>query len=686
MIKLKDLSVRNKLLLLIGVGLGGFCIFGFFAFQTFEKLKINSDLYNEIAEMNDLDGDVNPPKLYLLQVAYDSLRLQGLMESHPEKVPERIERIEKGIAAYNESHERWDETLDDDGNTQEKQIRELALVKAHEPAVKFIDIVRRELIPAAQRGDLAKVKELNNGILFDTLVVHWSALGEIRPLTAAHRKANLDEVANLIRSRSMLMGALAVGLAVICLVIGWRILKTIIDPLAQTVEKLKSMATGDVDQRLDYESKDEIGSLAESFRGLVGYINDVSRSADVLSAGDFDQPVFPRSDRDRLTINFQKVQTTLRTLIDEYNELARAAADGRLSARGDADKFSGGYRRLIEGMNRTLGIIVEPIEEASNCLAKISDRDLTVKMEGDYKGDFAIIKNSLNSAIEKLDDGFAHVAIGAEQVARAADEISSGSQTLAQGASEQASTLEEVTANLQEISSITGRNTENSQTAQLLSETAMKSAHGGMESMTKLSNAMDRIKNSSDATAKIVKTIEEIAFQTNLLALNAAVEAARAGDAGKGFAVVAEEVRNLAMRSAEAAKNTAQLIEESAANTEEGVKLNGEVFTKLEEINRQIEKVGAVVTEIVESSVQQRSSLSQITVAAEQMNQLTQQTAASSEESASASEELSGQSEEMLNLIGTFKLSQSRKRVRVIDHHPLKRSVGQDFTMTESAF
>jgi methyl-accepting chemotaxis protein len=179
--------------------------------------------------------------------------------------------------------------------------------------------------------------------------------------------------------------------------------------------------------------------------------------------------------------------------------------------------------------------------------------------------------------------------------------------------------------------------------------------------MQRLSEAMEKIKASSDSTAKIVKTIDEIAFQTNLLALNAAVEAARAGDAGKGFAVVAEEVRNLAMRSAEAAKNTANMIEESVRNAEGGVALNLEVLAKLQEINGQANKVGEMMAQISSGSEQQQSGIDQITTAMEQMNQLTQQNAASSEESASAAEELSGQAEELRTMVAQFKLSQGQK-------------------------
>jgi methyl-accepting chemotaxis protein len=177
--------------------------------------------------------------------------------------------------------------------------------------------------------------------------------------------------------------------------------------------------------------------------------------------------------------------------------------------------------------------------------------------------------------------------------------------------------------------------------------------------MQRLSQAIDQIKSASDETAKIVKTIDEIAFQTNLLALNAAVEAARAGDAGKGFAVVAEEVRNLAMRSAEAAKNTATLIDEAVQKAGDGVSLNQEVLSNLEEIVSQVHKVSEVMGEIAASSEQQQEGVEQLNMAVGQLNQVTQQTAANSEEAASTAEELSGQAVEMQNMVQSFKLSQA---------------------------
>ncbi len=338
-------------------------------------------------------------------------------------------------------------------------------------------------------------------------------------------------------------------------------------------------------------------------------------------------------------------------------ELVAAATEGRLEVRADATRYEGNYHSIVKGVNETLDAVIEPIVEAAQVLERVADRDMTSRMLGDYKGDHAKIKDTLNRAVENLDQGLAQVSSASDQVAGAADEISAGSQALAQGTSEQASTLEEVSSSLQELSSSSDQAAGNAREAKALSDGARSGTDKGLDSMRRLSEAVERIKSSSDETAKIVKTIDEIAFQTNLLALNAAVEAARAGDAGKGFAVVAEEVRNLAMRSAEAAKNTARLIEESVTNANGGVALNAEVLGNLADIQKQVVQVSEVMDEIAAAADQQSEGVTQINVAVEQMNQVTQQTAANAEESSSASEELTSQAEELRQLVGSYVIS-----------------------------
>jgi methyl-accepting chemotaxis protein len=201
------------------------------------------------------------------------------------------------------------------------------------------------------------------------------------------------------------------------------------------------------------------------------------------------------------------------------------------------------------------------------------------------------------------------------------------------------------------MASMTKQNADNAQQASALAVETRQAADTGSESMQKMDSAIHEIQRSSDETAKIIKVIDDIAFQTNLLALNAAVEAARAGEAGKGFAVVAEEVRNLAMRSAEAAKNTSNMIEESVKNANHGVDIAGEVGKVLAGIVESIGKTTDLVTEIAAASQEQAQGIDQVNTAIAQMDQVTQQNAANAEETASASEELSAQAEVMNDVV-----------------------------------
>jgi methyl-accepting chemotaxis protein len=268
---------------------------------------------------------------------------------------------------------------------------------------------------------------------------------------------------------------------------------------------------------------------------------------------------------------------------------------------------------------------------------------------------FFIIRNAnriLRNLATALDDG-------SNQVASAAGQVSSSSQSLAEGASEQAASLEETSSSLEEMASMTKRNSENAQKANDLAKQARTAADKGVGDMQAMSAGMEAIKTSSDDIAKIIKTIDEIAFQTNILALNAAVEAARAGEAGMGFAVVADEVRNLAQRSAQAAKETAAKIEGAIAKTAQGVDISSKVAVTLNEIVTKARQVDELVAEVAGASREQTQGITQINIAVGQMDKVTQSNAANAEESAAAAEELNAQAEtmkqsvaELLQLVG----------------------------------
>ena len=235
----------------------------------------------------------------------------------------------------------------------------------------------------------------------------------------------------------------------------------------------------------------------------------------------------------------------------------------------------------------------------------------------------------------------------AEQVAAASGQVAGASQTLASGASQQASSLEESSAAMEEMSSMTRQNAGHAGKARTLANETRTTADHGVETMGRMSRAMDEIKQSSEGISKIIKTIDEIAFQTNLLALNAAVEAARAGEAGMGFAVVADEVRNLAQRSAQAAKETAAKIELAVEKSSQGVGLSMEVGRSLGQLAEKARSLDQIVGEIADASRQQAEGISQTTASLTQIDKITQENAASAEESAAAAEELNAQSQGM---------------------------------------
>ncbi len=244
---------------------------------------------------------------------------------------------------------------------------------------------------------------------------------------------------------------------------------------------------------------------------------------------------------------------------------------------------------------------------------------------------------------------------GAEQVASASYQVAESSRQMAEGASEQASSLEETSASLEEMSSMTKQNADNAMRASSMANDAKMSAEKGRDATLRMTDAISRIKDSSDKTAKIIKTIDEIAFQTNLLALNAAVEAARAGEAGKGFAVVAEEVRSLAQRSADAAQTTASLIEDSQRNADNGVAVSADVAKILKEIADGVEKMTVLITEVSAASNEQALGIEQVNTTVSQMDKVTQTNAANAEESASASEELTAQAKELTEAVRILK-------------------------------
>ena len=342
--------------------------------------------------------------------------------------------------------------------------------------------------------------------------------------------------------------------------------------------------------------------------------------------------------------------------------LIDGAVAGQLDNRIATDEFDGFLQHLGEGINRLMDAVVEPVQETRRVISGLAEGDLTQNMNGEFGGEFAELRDAVNSTMNKLLSMVNEIGTASGTIASAANEISQGTADLSQRSEEQASSLEETASSMEELTGTVRQNADNAREANQLANSARDEATKGGEVVGQAITAMAEINQSSKKIADIIGVIDEIAFQTNLLALNAAVEAARAGEQGRGFAVVAAEVRNLAQRSASAAKEIKSLINDSVEKVTEGSKLVDQSGATLEEIVGSVKKVSDIIAEIASAGQEQASGIDQINKAVTQMDEMTQQNAALVEEAAASSEAMNDQAAALDELIGFFKVGENARR------------------------
>jgi methyl-accepting chemotaxis protein len=540
--------------------------------------------------------------------------------------------------------------------------------------------VRAKIIELSLSGKDAEALALADGPARVSQTEARKCLRELIEINArdaeAAEKAN-EAVAASVTTKVLVFIAAGVLFA---LGIGLVMARGIGGPLRAMQVAAGKLALGDVNVAVELDSKDELGSLAEAFRTMADVIRERAGLAQKIASGDLSVEVKAKSEQDLLGKSFIQVVDSVRRLVAEAETLAQAAIAGKLATRGNAGQFQGGFRGIVEGVNKTLDAVVGPLNVAANYIDRISKGDVPPQITEIYEGEFNTIKDNLNALIVAMDDvtraaeeiakGNLTVAVRersaqdklmqalaamvagltrtvtdirtiAGEVSSASQSISSASVLVSNGATAQAASAEEASSSMEEMGSNIKQNADN---AQQTDKIATKSARDAQESGKCVLEAVSAMKE----IASKISIIEEIARQTNLLALNAAIEAARAGEHGKGFAVVAAEVRKLAERSQRAAAEINQL----SGTT---VKVSEKAGEMLDKLVPDIQKTAELVQEITAASKEQDTGSEQINKALQQLEKVIQQNASAAEEMASTTEELTGQSDQLISALGFFR-------------------------------
>ncbi|ACT48160.1 methyl-accepting chemotaxis protein [Methylotenera mobilis] len=492
----------------------------------------------------------------------------------------------------------------------------------------------------------------------------------------------------------------------------------------QSIARLiEQTVAGDLTNRIDATQYPE-GFLKEISEGMnklleavIGPLNMAANYVDSLSKGVIPVEITKdyKGDFNIIKNNLNACGLAIKSLVADGNLLAQAAEAGDLTARADASKHLGEYRKVIEGLNATLDAIVEPLNMAANSVEDIARGDIPQQITSRYNGDFNKIKDNLNTCFSsinalvadarKLSDAAAEgdvlvradadrhqgdyrkivngmnetlemivtpivtVQQSVETINTAAREIAQGNADLSRRTEDQAASLEKTAASMEELSSTVKQNADNAKQANQLASAASGVAVKGGVAVSAVVNTMAEINESAKKIEDIISVIDGIAFQTNILALNAAVEAARAGEQGRGFAVVAGEVRNLAQRSASAAKEIKELITNSVNKTAEGTKQVETAGETMQEIVSSVKRVSDIIGEISAASQEQSAGIEQVNEAIMKMDDVTQQNTALVEEAAAAAESMMEQADELMNAISVFKLgggNESRVAIRPV--------------------